>query len=165
MKMTDVCTVFERVDMSSVSAVLASGNILFSSDESMERSKQMLEDALSTSFSYEAYLFVRDKSQIETIIRQNPYKSNADFHVYVFVGIANIEDVLWAEFERSKKSDGEAGIIAAGNFYWRVPKGSTLDSEFGKILGRKTLKNAFTSRNINTVERIFKKMLSCSPSL
>jgi uncharacterized protein (DUF1697 family) len=164
MKMADVCTVFERVGMSSITAVLASGNILFSSSESMERSKQILEGALSTSFSYEAYLFVRDKSQIETIVRQNPYKSNAEFHVYVFVGVANIEDALWAEFERSKKSDGEAGTVVAGNFYWQVPKGSTLDSEFGKVLGRKTLKNAFTSRNINTVEKILKKMSSCSPS-
>jgi hypothetical protein len=43
-------------------------------------------------------------------------------------------------------------------FYWQVPKGNTLDSTFGKILGRKSLKDQFTSRNINTFEKIIKKM-------
>ena len=43
------------------------------------------------------------------------------------------------------------------NFYWKVPKGNTLESDFGKIVGRKDLKNTFTSRNLNTFEKVLKK--------
>ncbi|WP_435525892.1 hypothetical protein [Chryseobacterium indoltheticum] len=42
------------------------------------------------------------------------------------------------------------GEIVNNIFYWQVSKGNTLDSNFGKVLGKKSLKDQFTSRNINT---------------
>jgi uncharacterized protein (DUF1697 family) len=53
---------------------------------------------------------------------------------------------------------GEKAEIVNTVFYWRVPKGNTLDSSFGKVLGKKNLKDKMTSRNINTFEKILKKM-------
>lgn len=158
MKMADVCSVFEKAGMEHVSSVLASGNILFSSARSKSELKKLLEKSMSEHFNYEAFLFVKDKNEVEAVFSNNPFAANADFHIYGFTGIDGIEKTLMAEFEKSVKTEGEEAQIVTNNFYWKVPKGNTLDSSFGKILGRKNLKDAFTSRNLNTFEKALKKM-------
>jgi len=158
MKMAEVCSVFEKADMQDVSSVLASGNILFSSGRDRQELKSLLEKAMAAHFDYEAFLFVKEKSEIEAILSDNPFSPNPGFHIYGFVGVEGLEKILLTEFEKSGKATGEQGQIAGDNFYWKVPKGDTLGSEFGKILGRKTLKDAFTSRNLNTFEKVLKKM-------
>ncbi len=158
MKMAEVCAVFEKAGMADVSSVLASGNILFSSGKGKTELKKLLEKAMSEYFAYEAFLFVKDKNEVEAIVSNKPFEATADFHIYGFAGIDGIEKTLMAEFEKSEKTKGEEAKITANNFYWKVPKGNTLDSTFGKILGRKGLKNAFTSRNLNTFEKVLRKM-------
>lgn len=158
MKMADVCAVFEKAGMKNVSSVLASGNILFSSDKSKNELKTMLEKAMSEYFNYEAFLFLKDKNEIEIICDKNPFEADSEFHIYGFVGVFEIEKTLMTAFEKGKKVKDEKAKIVENNFYWKVPKGNTLESEFGKVLGRKDLKNAFTSRNINTIEKVLKKL-------
>lgn len=158
MKMADACSVFEKEGMEDVSSVLASGNILFSAGKRAEELRGILENAMSEHFSYEAFLFVKDKRKVESIFNGNPFQAHPDFHIYGFVGIDGIEKILMEEFQKAGKAEGEEGRIVEDNFYWRVPKGNTLDSEFGKILGRKNLKDSFTSRNLNTFEKVLKKM-------
>ncbi|HZH55522.1 MAG TPA: DUF1697 domain-containing protein [Sphingobacteriaceae bacterium] len=165
MRMSEVCTVFENEGVKDVTSVLASGNIIFSTSgiegetgNLQSQIKMQLEKALSTHFDYEAHLFIKTKTEIESILNNNPFTPDPAFHIYSFVGLDGIEKILISEFEKSAKSAGEEGRIISGNFYWKIPKGDTLGSEFGKILGRKHLKDQFTSRNINTIEKVLKKM-------
>lgn len=158
MKMADVSSVFKQAGVKEVSSVLASGNIIFTSERKEAELKLVLEKAMSDHFSYDAFLFVINIEGVETIFNDNPFHADPDYHVYSFVGIEGIENLLMSEFDKSKKAPGEAAQIIDSNFYWKVPKGNTLESEFGKILGRKNLKNSFTSRNINTFEKVLKKM-------
>ncbi|WP_294210863.1 DUF1697 domain-containing protein [uncultured Chryseobacterium sp.] len=158
MKMADVCQVFAGAGMENVSSVLASGNIIFSSDKNTDELKQVLEKAMSEKFSYQAFLFVKSQEETENLRSGNPFGKNDDFHVYVFVGDQGIEEILMQEFNDASKAEHEKAAMVNHVLYWQVPKGSTLDSSFGKILGRKNLKDRFTSRNINTFEKILKKM-------
>lgn len=157
MKMAEVCEVFKNVGMQNVVSVLASGNIIFSSDQKVEDLKIILEKAMSEHFNYEAFLFVKSKEEIESFWNSNPFDKNEDLQVYTFIGNQDVESVLMKEFEAALKTENEDAKIVNGNFYWQVPKGNTLDSTFGKILGRKNMKDQFTSRNINTFEKILKK--------
>ena len=158
MKMTEVCAVFEKVGLKSVNAVLASGNIIFTSEISKEKLKIILEKALSEHFSYEAFLFIKMQSELEDLVKNNPFEKNENFHIYGFIGVENLATILMEEYGKSKVILAERGEVIQDNFYWNVPKGDTLGSEFGKILGNKKLKNSFTSRNINTLEKILNKM-------
>lgn len=158
MKMAEVCSVFEKAGMKNVSSVLASGNILFSSDGKERELKGDLEKAMSAHFSYEAFLFVKNLEEIDAIVRENTFASDPEHHIYSFVGVDGIGKILLSEFEKSQQAPGEEARLIGANFYWKVPKGNTLQSEFGKILGRKHLKDSFTSRNINTMEKVLKKM-------
>lgn len=158
MKMADVCAVFEKAGMKNISSVLASGNILFSSGKPVETLKILLEKEMSAHFSYDAFMFLKSKHEVETILERNPFTPEEGFHIYGFVGIDGVAEILQTEFEKSKKTAGEEAQVVTGNFYWKVPKGNTIGSEFGKILGRKNLKDTFTSRNMNTFEKILKKI-------
>ncbi|MDF2519128.1 MAG: hypothetical protein K0R59_4424 [Sphingobacterium sp.] len=158
MKMADVCRVFREAGMEDVSSVLASGNIVFSSERSVDELKVILEEAMSNYFSYEAFLFIKSQAETALFWSSIPFERHPDFHIYTFVGLQGIEEVLMDEFNRSIKADNEKADVVNGLFYWYVPKGNTLDSTFGKILGKKSLKDKFTSRNVNTFEKILKLM-------
>lgn len=158
MKMADVCKVFTEASMSDVSSVLASGNIIFSSDKTESELKTILEKEMSENFSYEAFLFVKNQNQVEDFWNSNPFEKKDDFHIYAFLCNENFEKTLMAEFQNSSKADNEEAKIENNIFYWQVPKGNTLDSSFGKILGKRSMKDQFTSRNLNTFEKILNKI-------
>lgn len=160
MKMAEVCEVFKNAGMKDVVSVLASGNIIFSSDKKAEDLKIILEKEMFVHFNYEAFLFIKSQQEIENFLNSNPFGKNENLHVYTFVGNSEIENVLINEFENSTKTENEEGKMINNIFYWQIPKGNTLDSSFGKILGKKSLKDQFTSRNINTFEKILKKINS-----
>ena len=157
MKMADVCKVFSDAGVENVSSVLASGNVLFQSDKNSTELKTILEKAMSQHFDYEAFLFIKDEKEIKDIFKNDPFPPIENFHNYIFIGSEKVEEILLEEFEKSAKEDGEQGKIINSIFYWQVPKGHTLDSAFGKVLGKKSLKDKMTSRNANTFEKIIKK--------
>ncbi|RYD70375.1 MAG: DUF1697 domain-containing protein, partial [Sphingobacteriales bacterium] len=119
--------------------------------------KKILEEAMSTHFSYEAFLFIRDEKEINAIFNNDPFQPIENFHNYIFIGTGKVEELLLEEFQKADKEEGEQGQVIDNVFYWQVPKGQTLNSAFGKILGRKNLKDQMTSRNSNTFEKIIRK--------
>lgn len=158
MKMVDVCQVFKDSGMKEVSSILASGNIVFSSDKKVEDLKKILEKAMSERFSYEAFLFIKSQEETEDFWNSIPFEKNENFHIYAFVGMPGVENILMEEFQKATQTQDEKAEIINNIFYWQVSKGNTLDSSFGKVLGKKSLKDQLTSRNINTFEKILKKM-------
>lgn len=157
MKMAEVCQVFTDAGMKDVSSILASGNIVFSSDKNAMDLKVILEKAMSDHFSYEAFLFIKSQDETEIFWNSIPFEKNENLHTYAFVGLSGVEHVLMEEFQKAAQAENEKAEIVNDIFYWQVPKGNTLDSTFGKVLGKKSLKDQFTSRNVNTFEKILKK--------
>lgn len=158
MKMADVCQVFKEAGMKDVVSILASGNIVFSSEKKSDELKVLLEKAMSNHFSYEAFLFIKSHEETEVFWNSIPFEKNEDLHIYGFVGMPGVENVLMEEFQKAAQAENEKAEIVNDIFYWQVPKGNTLDSTFGKVLGKKSLKDQMTSRNVNTFEKILKKM-------
>ncbi|PWN67219.1 DUF1697 domain-containing protein [Chryseobacterium oncorhynchi] len=157
MKMADVCQVFKDAGMKEVSSILASGNIVFTSDKNVDDLKKTLEKAMSEYFSYEAFLFVKSQEETEMFWNSIPFEKNENLHIYAFVGMPGVENTLMEEFQKATQTEDEKAEIVNDVFYWQVSKGNTLDSTFGKVLGKKSLKDQFTSRNTNTFEKILKK--------
>ena len=157
MKMAEVCDVFKKAGMKDVSSVLATGNILFKSDEAPENLKQKLEKSLSEHFHYEAFLFLKTDEEVKEILENSPFEKDENLHIYSFICNSGDENLLMEEFLKTNHQVQEEAQLINGNFYWKIPKGNTLDCEFGKILGKKSFKNILTSRNINTIEKIVNK--------
>ncbi len=157
MKMVDVVDVFQKSGMKDVVSVLATGNIIFSSDKESTELKSILERKIGTHFNYECFLFIKKKEDILNIVKENPFENDVNFHVYYFVTETGNAKILMDEFQKCPSSKDEEAYLKQDHFYWKVKKGNTLDSEFGKILGKKNFKSLFTSRNMNTIEKIIKK--------
>lgn len=158
MKMAEVCAVFTQAGMKAVSSVLTSGNLVFQSDLPKETLREQLESAVSSHYAYQANLFVKDRAEVSNILLSNPFAPSDTLHSYAFVGEAGAETLLWDKFKEITPVAFEGAAVKNGVFYWQVPKGSTLDAGFSKILARKDMREQFTSRNLNTIRKIYDRM-------
>lgn len=140
MKMAEVVEVFKKQGLNKVSSVLATGNLLFESDKNPLELRINLENMLSEHFDYEAFLFLKTEAQVKKILENSPFQKNENLHIYTFICENNDENTLFEEFQKVSHQEDEEAQLMNHNFYWKIPKGNTLNSEFGKILGKKNLK-------------------------
>jgi uncharacterized protein (DUF1697 family) len=158
MKMVEACDVLKASGLTGVISVLATGNLIFQSDKPQKELRGFLEQILSDHYKDSVSLFVKNADEVQLVLSSVPFEKSADLHIYVFVCETGFEKTLLDEFNKIMPSDGEAAKISNGLFYWQCRKGATLDSGFSKILGRKSMKDKFTSRNISTMAKVVAKM-------
>lgn len=137
-----------------VRAVLASGNVLFSTEESAATAEKRLEKALGERFGYEAWVHVLTAAAIAAIADGFPFSRSGDRHAYVVVVVKSEvrAELLATELDPAVEEVAEGH----GVLYWTVPKGSTLDSAFGRALSVARHKPWLTTRNLNTFERLMR---------
>ncbi len=66
--MSDVAAVFSGLGLENVKTVLASGNVLFDSDDPAESLKPRLEGALGERFGYEAWVHVLSIESVRRVV-------------------------------------------------------------------------------------------------
>lgn len=154
-KMEALKKAFLDMGFNEVSTVLATGNVVVSADAVHDQ----VEKTLSETFGYEAYVILKTATSVKTILEESKLNSVPEgYHHYVILMKAEgLAQQMKALFDGCQKAPDEQLIIGSECVYWIVPKGDTLNSEFGKIcLGKKAYKDKLTSRNINTIEKIMK---------
>ena len=160
MKMADICDIFREESVDNVRSVLATGNILFDSSLTKSELRNKLESAISRHYQSNESLFIKDQEEVAKILKGVPFTYETDLHIYAFICENGFESVLIERFQSIAPLPNEKALIRANQFYWQVIKGETLESGFSKILADKKLRNQFTSRNINTIQKINEKMES-----
>lgn len=169
MKMDKLAVSFSEMGFDNIKTIQASGNVLFNNNHNInqEELKDMIEEELSRYFNYEANVFIRNKGEIEEILTAcSKIPTPEECHHYILLCdykeyMEEIQDIFkrlsptLPEQFHTLSSEGKALPEAI----WIVPKGSTLSSEFGaKVLGSKKYKSIFTSRNKNTLEKVYKSL-------
>jgi len=148
----DLADVVRGLGYDDVRTVLASGNVLFTTGEPASTSTTRLEAALGARFGYEAWVHVLTAEAVAAIAAGYPFARSDDRHAYiVFVVKPEVRAELLAT-----QLDPEVEQVAEGEgvLYWTVPKGSTLDSAFGKAQAVARHKPWLTTRNLTTLERL-----------
>lgn len=141
LKSAELKEMFEKQGFTEVETVLSTGNIIFDGEAQPDLS------------FLPVAAFVRTDKAVSQLLSQNPFQKSPDQHIYVL-----ISDPSFAEIAQAQAiSSYEAVELENNTIYWQVPIGSTLETDFGKILGKKKFKEQFTSRNINTLEKIVAK--------
>lgn len=156
---TQLVAEFEREGFANVRAVLASGNVVFDADvagvaESRELAHR-LEETLSAAFDYDAKLVLETQDKLRQVVENYPFeRADAEHHPYVV--FSSRADQLKAAVAASNELPLDVESVAEGDavIYWRVPKGSSLDSPFAKVLARKQFASSLTTRNLRTVEKL-----------
>ena len=158
MKMADVCDVFSSAGMTDVTSVLASGNIIFRSDRPQADLRSILESEVTSRYDAAISLFVRNSCEIEAILSAPPFTADEELCIYTFICEPMFEAVLLDEFSRVTPAHDEKACVSNGIFYWQCAKGAALDSGFSNILGRRAMRDKFTSRNLGTLAKVHEKI-------
>ena len=152
-KMADLCEALERVGLQNVETILQSGNVTFDSPDGAARLKERLEATLRERFGYDAKVQVLEHDQLSKIIDAYPFgKADGSQHDYVIF----LERGLERDLASEEVELGAQERVAPGDgvVYWRVGKGSTLTSAFGKLLTRARYRDFNTNRNLKTLRKL-----------
>lgn len=163
-KMTALKLMMESLGYENVITVLATGNILVTwtrEDMNSESHKSRIVNGLRETFGYQAFVVIKTVDDLGTIIEEaNGHEVLEGYNHYVFISNEiSLGKRLQKLFDTCEKGEKESLIISGQNCYWVVKKGETLATGFGKkVLGSKTYKAILTSRTINTIVKIDKKI-------
>ena len=151
--MADLRETLGALGLENVETVLQSGNVRFDSNLSGEKLQAAIEKGLAARFGYEAHVQVIERGKLEKVIDGYPLATaGADSHDYVVFMEHGLEDDLAAE--EVELANGERVAAGDGVVYWRVDKGSTLQSRFGKLLTKAKYRYFNTNRNLRTLRRL-----------
>jgi len=154
-KMADLKACYEKAGFTDVTTLLQSGNVVFSSQLSDAKAVQTkLEAAVGKQFNYPAKIHVYKQAELKPLAEAYPFdNSDENFqHYIIFLRPGLAKKLVDATIDL----DPEIERVAAGNdvVYWRVQKGMTLKSKFGKALAKSAFKDFHTNRNLKTVRKL-----------
>ncbi|MBB5632084.1 uncharacterized protein (DUF1697 family) [Cryobacterium mesophilum] len=149
---------FVEAGFRNVRTVLASGNVGFElagAEADLSALKLQIEAVLERAFGYDAWIVLRTREEVRRIADAYPFARRDDIeHPYVVFSSSQdvLDELLTASGEA--RSSVEAVLLGDGVLYWRVPKGSSLDTPFAGLLAKQKYKPHVTTRNLRTVEKL-----------
>jgi uncharacterized protein (DUF1697 family) len=143
------------IGLDDVRTVLASGNLLFTSDDEPADLKARIEAALGDTFGYDAWIVLVTADHLAAVVDAYPFDPERDgYQPYVVFGSdATVLDEIVAA-AGDLELVGER--IAPGDdvVYWECPKGSTTDTAFAKLIGKARYRSTTTNRNVRTLRKM-----------
>ncbi|MHA7985224.1 DUF1697 domain-containing protein [Rathayibacter sp. CAU 1779] len=169
-KSAELADVFRALGYDEVKTVLASGNVVFTTDGTASAARTRIEKALAERFGYDAKVHVLETDALTSVIDAYPFAEREGWHRYVVFLIgaegaagrdvrstgrssdldAVAESVLELELDPKLEEVADGGSVV----FWTVERGHTLDSVVGKRLGRGKDKELTTNRNLNTLRKL-----------
>jgi uncharacterized protein (DUF1697 family) len=152
-KMADLTACFEDLKFKAVRTILASGNVIFESEETdLDRLTASIESGLTKTFNYPAKVMVRSIDSLKMIVDQYPFDPDPEKHSYIVFLSSPIGQELLDVATMDSKT--EQAVLDDGVIYWQVQKGRSLDSTLASLLSKAKYKKFNTVRNLNTLNRI-----------
>lgn len=152
MKMSDLQDMFESIGIPNTKTLLASGNVVFQSDEKdASKLAQKIEDTIPDKFGFDSKIIMRTQQDLEAIIEKNPlHKEDYEtkmLHVNFLRQAPSKEAVQ--NFEQAHNTE-ERVFVNGNEVFIYYPNGagrSKLDIE-------RSLNVIGTARNWNTVLKL-----------
>ena len=154
----DLAALFRDLGFDHVTTVLASGNVRFDTDAAASARatlKHAIEAGLRDRFGYDAWIVLITLEELRSAIEGFAFDAD-DSARQPYVVFAS-EPAVIAELESATRDlDAEADPVAAAGevLYWNPVKGTTVDTEFGKLLSKKSYRTTTTNRNLRTLIKI-----------
>lgn len=165
MKMVELSDAFKTMGYENVKTLLGSGNVVVTTpddDLTLLDHKMKIEMELSLYFGYEAYVIVKELTAMKAIVEEaSLHEVPGGYHHYLFLtNDDGLPQALADIHEDCQSEPQERLIVAAAGTYWIIPKGNTLQSDFGeRALGDAGFRSRLTSRTMNTVRKVYRVLL------
>ena len=160
-KNPELCGVFEGMGYASVSAFLASGNVVFESKDGVAMSvASVVEAGLRDALGYEVPVFLRSADEVRRIAEYRAFAGFADERA------GKLQVVLLADEPNQEARDSVMGLsgdedmleVVGRELYW-WPRGNLMDSRLD-LKAIEGILGSFTVRTKATVERLAKRFLA-----
>jgi len=153
--------VFEGLGFEGVRVVLASGNVRFeasaaeASVAAHSKLKRRIEAALGERFGYEAWIVLVTRDALERVVAAFPFDAD-DASRQPYVVFASAPSVIDELVAGAGELDPDADPVQRGDsvLYWNPVKGTTLQTPFGKLLGKPRFAPTTTNRNLRTLRKL-----------
>lgn len=156
----DLAAVLRGLGFDDVTTVLASGNVRFTTDADVAHRTELtsrIEAALRARFDYEAWIVLITLGELEAVVAAYPFDADDDGRqpYVVFCSEIAVRDAL-VDAAASLDQREDPTHPGFGVVYWSPEKGRTLDTPFGRLLGRREYKPTTTTRNLRTLVKILR---------
>ena len=153
-KMADLKEALKSRPFTGVKTLLASGNVVLSSDLSPAGVKEQFEACLREAFGYDAWVVVLGADRVGELVAACPYPAD-DTSTHTYLTLGSDADVLAELYAAGSALDGtELTRLGPEALAWLAPAGGTLDSPFSKLSSKPKYKASTTTRNLRTMIKV-----------
>ena len=147
LKMADLKGIAAELKLKDARTYIASGNLVFASDEPEESLREMLEERIQAHMGKSVRVMLRTADELEKVVRANPFKKTAGNQVQAFfMNEPPPKDLL-----DTIRNQAEDERVAAGAREVYVAYG---ERGIGRSRMRIPAAEAGTARNMNTVAKL-----------
>lgn len=162
-KNPELCAAFEEIGFTNVSAFLASGNVIFDTDESDPAAvANSIEVGLSDSLGYEVPTFLRSADEVRSIAGYQPFAdvtAERTGKMQVAMVGSNVEQSARDSVLKLSNDTDMLEMVGRELYWW--PKGNFLDSQLD-LNALESILGPFTIRTKNTIERLAVRFLQAA---
>lgn len=154
--MSDLRDTFQAIGLTNVRTVLASGNVLFDTDQTDAAAlKARIEHALRETFGYEAWIVLVDTGTLAGVVRGFPFDAEREgWHSYLLFGSEQAVLDELAALSPGLDPAVETVEAGAGVLYWQVLRSVGIASAFSRVTGRARYRSSTTTRNLRTLNKL-----------
>jgi uncharacterized protein (DUF1697 family) len=156
-KMAELKTVLEKLKLKKVKTLLASGNVIFESEESPEILKPLIEDALEKKFGWHIEVILRTYAQLQKLKDSQPFKG-ITVKPITRLYVTFLVDKPTVKLQMPHQPNADLTILALSPTeicsVLELNEGSRSVDAMNFI--EKTFGKNVTTRNWNTIEKVLK---------
>jgi uncharacterized protein (DUF1697 family) len=153
-KMAELREALKSAGFPDARTLLASGNVVLTSNLDAAAVKRACEKCLRETFGYDAWVVVLDAARVADLVTACPYPDDdKTTHTYITlssdVGMLDELEAAGAALEGAEQKRLGPEALA-----WLAPAGGTLDSPFSKVTAKSKFKASTTTRNLRTLIKV-----------
>ena len=156
MKMDILKKMYENLGLQNVKTYLQSGNVIFQTEETSEKTLEYLISAkLQETFGFYVDVIVLKRSDLQEIIANNPFVEKDEKYQFVTI-VSEMPENADIEKIKNKCAENEDFKILGQTVYFHLPNGYS-NSKLNNTLVEKVFKVKATSRTIKTLKALAKQ--------
>lgn len=153
-KMAELKEALKSRPFDGVKTLLASGNVVLTSDLEPAAVKKEFEACLREAFGYDAWVVVLTGSRVAELVEACRYPAD-DKATHTYITLASDTAALDELFTAGEALGGvEQTRLGPEASAWLAPAGGTLDSPFSKLSAKPKYKSSTTTRNLRTMVKV-----------